>query len=104
MTTENHVYSVAISHRSAAIQALDNGNAEGFAEHTIAWAITLTVATARSAGWDTWKERAVCKYVTKTVRSMERAELALLGEDEVEELIEHAADGFDAWCRRRSAR
>ncbi len=66
--------------------------------------VAQTIAIASREGWSSWKTRSICKYVTKVFESMTTVELSTIGDQAVEELIAHAAEGFDAHARRRAAR
>lgn len=66
--------------------------------------VAQTIAVANSEGWYSWKERSVCKYMTKTFENMAIAELSAISDQAVHELIAHASEGFDSHARRRAGR
>ena len=50
---------------------------------------------------DAWHKAGVCKYMRTLLRDMTRTEIGTLTEEEVTDLTQHAAEGFDRWRRRR---
>ncbi len=58
------------------------------------------LSIARAQQWSSWKSRAVSKYIQKTFESMTIAELSVINDQAVQELINHAAAGFDNHARR----
>ncbi len=59
------------------------------------------VALAELLCNDAWHRAGVCKYMRKLLRDMTQFELEAMTEAELEDLSQHAAEGFDRWRRRR---
>lgn len=84
--------------------ALKSGDHDAYREATVNRRVVQVLATARREDWSSWKTRSVSKYVGKTFQNMVLAELSMISEEAVRELVEHAASGFDDFARRRAAR
>jgi len=81
--------------------AMDRGDIDGYRLASVNARVALTMATGEDEEWGSWKTRAVCRYVTKVFERMTTAELSGIGTNEVEELIQHAAEGLDRWAAKR---
>jgi len=58
-------------------------------------------AFALDADWPIAKRKGVANYVRKVLAPMTPGELALLMPTKLQELVEHAADGYDRFIARR---
>ena len=86
--------------KEKASAALDRRDEDGYRLAIVNLRVTQTLLTARRENWTSWKSRAVSKYIQKTFESMTIAELSIVNDEAVEELIIHAATGFDKHARR----
>lgn len=84
--------------------ALQKGDMPVYRDAVVNWRVFQVIVVARLDGWGSWKTRAVCKYVGKVYTNMVLAEVSAIGEQAARELVEHAAEGFDSFARRRAAR
>ncbi len=80
--------------------ATGRGDEDAYRLANVNLRVTQTLLTARRENWTSWKSRAVSKYIQKTFESMTIAELSVINDQAVEELIDHAATGFDSHARR----
>jgi len=80
--------------------ALKQGNQDAYRLASVNHRVYQVVSMARRENWSSWKSRSVCKYIQKTFESMTIAELSAINDRAVEELIDHAAAGFDRHTRR----
>jgi len=87
-----------------ASDALQKGNIPDYRDAVVNWRVFQVLAISRRDGWGSWKTRAVCKYVGKVYTNMVLAEVSAIGQQAAQELVEHAAEGFDSFARRRAAR
>jgi len=58
------------------------------------------VGIAKANGWRAWKRNAVSKYIRTMLQGMSRVEMVAADNDTIEELVQHAAEGFDRHARR----
>jgi len=84
--------------------ALKQGDIPVYRDTVVNWRVFQVIVIARRDGWGSWKTRAVCKYVGKVYTNMVLSEVSAIGEQAARELVEHAAEGFDSFARRRAAR
>lgn len=84
--------------------AIKSGDHDAYREATVNRRVVQVLVTSRRESWSSWKTRSVCKYVGKTFQNMSLAELTMISEEAVGELVTHAALGFDDFARRRAAR
>ena len=77
--------------REKAKAALDRRDEDGYRSAIVNLRVMQTLWTARHENWSSWKSRSVCKYVQKTFESMTIAELSIVNDEAVQELISHAA-------------
>lgn len=87
-----------------ASDALNKGNESVYRDAVVNWRVFQVIVIARRDGWGSWKTRAVCKYVGKVYTNMVLSEVSAIGDQAARELVEHAAEGFDSFARRRAAR
>jgi len=87
-----------------ASDALNKGDLPAYRDAVVNWRVFQVIVVARLDGWGSWKTRAVCKYVGKVYTNMVLSEVSAIGQDAARELVEHAAEGFDSFARRRAAR
>jgi len=80
--------------------ALNNGDQDAYRLASVNHRVSQVLSMARRENWSSWKSRSVCKYIQKTFESMTVAELAATNDRATEELIFHAATGFDRHARR----
>ncbi len=86
--------------KEKASAALDRRDEEGYRSATVNLRVMQTLSIARRENWSSWKSRAVSKYIQKTFESMTIAELSVINDQAVAELIDHAAEGFNRHARR----
>jgi len=86
--------------KEKASTALDRGDESGYRAASVNLRVMQVLWTARAQQWSSWKSRSVSKYVQKTFETMSLAELSVINDQAVEELIDHAATGFDSHARR----
>ncbi len=86
--------------RKKASAALGRGDEDAYRLANVNLRVMQVLYIARREDWSSWKSRAVSKYIQKTFESMTIAELSLINDGAVEELISHAAAGFDNHARR----
>lgn len=88
--------------REKAKDAIGRGDEDAHRLAIVNLRVLQTLWTARQENWSSWKSRAVCKYIRKTIENMAIVELALVNDQGIEELVDHAATGFDDFARRRA--
>ena len=88
--------------KEKASAAIDRRDEDGYRSAMVNLRVVQVLYIARHENWSSWKSRAVSKYIQKTFESMTIAELSVINDQAVEELIEHAAAGFDNHARRAS--
>jgi len=84
--------------------ALTARNMDAYREAVVNRRVVQVLAMSRREAWSSWKTRSVAKYIGKTFQNMVLAELTMISEEAVTELVEHAGVGFDDFSRRRAAR
>lgn len=84
--------------------AFEKRDMNGYREAVVNRRVVQVLNLARRDAWSSWKTRSVAKYVGKTFQNMVLAELTMISEEAVRELVDHAAAGFDDFARRRAAR
>ncbi len=66
--------------------------------------MTAVAGFALQSDWPIGKRKGVANYVRKVLTPMMAGELALMMPTKLQELVEHAADGYDRFMDRRAAR
>ncbi len=80
--------------------AIGRGDEDAYRLANVNLRVVQVLYIARHENWSSWKSRSVCKYVQKTFETMTIAELSVINDQAVQELIDHAAAGFDSHARR----
>ena len=86
--------------REKARAAIGRGDEDAYRLANVNLRVMQVLWIARAQQWSSWKSRSVSKYIQKTFESMSIAELSIINDEAVEELIDHAAAGFDSHARR----
>jgi len=86
--------------RKKASDAIGRGDEDTYRLANVNLRVMQALSIAHAQQWSSWKSRAVSKYIQKTFESMTIAELSLINDQAVAELIDHAAAGFDRHTRR----
>ncbi len=86
--------------REKAKAAIGRGDEDAYRLAHVNLRVVQVLYIARHEDWSSWKSRAVSKYIQKTFESMTIAELSIVNDQAVAELIDHAAAGFDRHARR----
>ena len=63
--------------------------------------MAMVIGIAMDNGWGAWKRNAVCKYIRTMLQGMSRVEMVATDSDSMEDMVEHAAEGFDQWRAKR---
>ncbi len=82
-------------------EALKRGDPVAYMDAAINRRMATVVGIAKAEGWGAWKRNAVCKYIRTMLQGMSRVEMVATNSDSMEEMVEHAAEGFDQWRARR---
>ncbi len=86
--------------KEKASAALDRRDEDAYRLANVNLRVMQVLWVARAQQWSSWKSRAVSKYIQKTFESMTIAELSVINDQAVAELIAHAGQGFDRHTRR----
>ncbi len=86
--------------KEKASAAIDRRDEDGYRSAMVNLRVVQVLYIARHENWSSWKSRSVCKYVQKTFETMSIAELSVVNDQAVQDLIDHAATGFDSHARR----
>ncbi len=82
-------------------EALKKGDPVAYMDAAINRRMATVVGIAKAEGWGAWKRNAVCKYIRTMLQGMSRVEMVATDSDSIEEMVDHAAEGFDQWRARR---
>ncbi len=82
-------------------EAMKKGDPVAYMDAAINRRMATVVGIAKDEGWGAWKRNAVCKYIRTMLQGMSRVEMVATDDDRIEEMVDHAADGFDQWRARR---
>ena len=66
--------------------------------------LTAVMRNALAKRWTTHKQMAVCKYTRKILMPMTAIELTMVMPSYLEEIVNYAAKGYDAFMEGRKAR
>ena len=86
--------------KEKASAALDRRDEDGYRSAIVNLRVVQVLYIARGQQWSSWKSRSVSKYIQKVFEGMTIAELSIVNDGSVQELIDHAAQGFDRHARR----
>jgi len=81
-------------------EAIERGDTAGYMDAALNRRMAQVVGIAKANEWRAWKRNAVSKYIRTMLQGMSRVEMAAADSDSIEEMVEHAADGFDRHAQR----
>ena len=84
-------------------EAQKSGDPEAYMDAAVNRRMATVIGIAKAEGWGAWKRNAVCKYIRTMLQGMSRVEMVATDSDSIEEMVDHAAEGFDQWRARRLA-
>ena len=82
-------------------EALEKGDPVAYMDAAVNRRMATVIGIAKAEGWGAWKRNAVCKYIRTMLQGMSRVEMVVTDSDSIEEMVDHAAEGFDQWRARR---
>ena len=82
-------------------EAREKGDPVAYMDAAVNRRMATVVGIAKANGWGAWKRNAVCKYIRTMLQGMSRVEMVATDSDSIEEMVDHAAEGFDQWRARR---
>ena len=82
-------------------EAMERGEPETYMDAAVNRRMATVIGIATAEGWGAWKRNAVCKYIRTMLQGMSQVEMVATDSDSIEEMVDHAAEGFDQWRARR---
>lgn len=82
-------------------EAIERGDPKAYMDAAVNLRMATVIGIAMAEGWGAWKRNAVCKYIRTMLQGMSQVEMVATDSDSIEEMVDHAAEGFDQWRARR---
>ncbi len=82
-------------------KAMEREDPETYMDAAVNRRMATVIGIAKAEGWGAWKRNAICKYIRTMLQGMSQVEMVATDDDSIEEMVDHAADGFDQWRARR---
>ena len=82
-------------------KAMEREEPETYMDAAVNRGMATVIGIAKAEGWGAWKRNAICKYIRTMLQGMSQVEMVATDSDSIEEMVDHAAEGFDQWRARR---
>ncbi len=82
-------------------EAMEREDPETYMDAAVNRRMATVIGIAKAEGWGAWKRNAICKYIRTMLQGMSQVEMVATDDDSIEEMVDHAAEGFDQWRARR---